>query len=165
MGTTAGNCELTPVPKLCEYFIHESELNTKTGADETGDMELCKEMTLVTKGPSLAPARDTEMGADRASLCQTSTIHPTTKPVWRRQNPHWVKKLQRWILYVGKENGMWVNAFFSFGNREEKVTCSWKMQFFNGRILVFIGRSNRRFYNWLQPKYFTDRNSSTRINF
>lgn len=123
MGVTADNCGLTPVPKLCEYFIHESEWNTKDGADETGDVEVCKETTLVAIGPALAPVRDTEMGQDRAALCQTNTIHPTTKPVWRRQNCHLVTKLQKFVFYVGTENGMWVNAFFSFGNREEKFTC------------------------------------------
>lgn len=69
------------------------------------DMKVCREATVVDKEAALASTRGTEEKEDGAVLCQTSTIHPIAEHVWRRQNPHQVKKLRELIFCVGTENG------------------------------------------------------------
>lgn len=68
-------CALTPIPKLCNMFIHEAELNMKNHADEmVGETKVCKK-TGLAKGSTLAWVRSVEERAARAALCQTSMIH------------------------------------------------------------------------------------------
>lgn len=131
LATTVGDYRFTPVPKWCEIFIHEPELNTKKKhATETGTWHEGWQ-----RGHSSCQGDHTGLsnwcGGEGKSLCQTNAIHLTAKHCgggrtftrwksYRNWSSSWAQRMAQ-----RSQNDMWVNISIYFNFWLKNAVFQW----------------------------------------